>query len=173
MAILGQFGLSLSLELFEFLNPCLMVDFHFLFRLTFLQNCLIFLQKVILWANKHEVFFVELNKFLALHAVFEVAEINMLVLWLFKGWEFGHPFLILSFECLFDFLRAHLLSFGHLVLNGNLVAELSLGHLVVLPLLEVLNFVSYSLLSSVVDFSIDPALLKLLKSDNFVSWLFH
>ena len=171
MAVFGQFGLSLSLELFEFLDPCLVVNLHFLFRLTFFQNCLIFLQKVILWANKHKVFFVELNKFLALYAVFEMAEINMFALWLFKGWEFGHLVLISLY--FLNFLRAHLLSFSDLVLNGNLVAELSLGHLVVLPLLEVLNFVCNGLLGSVVDLSIDSALLKLLKSGNLVSWLFH
>lgn len=84
MAILSQFGFSLSLEHFELLDPCLVVHFHFVLRLTFLENSLVFLQKVILRADKHEVLFVKLNKFLTLYAVFEVTEIYMLVLRLFK-----------------------------------------------------------------------------------------
>ena len=159
MALFVKFRLPLSLELFEFLYPCLMVHLDDLIWLSFLQNSLVFLHKIVLWADKHEVLLVELNLLLALDAILFVAEVDVVAFGLFKGWEFGHFVLIVSFEDLFNFLGPHRLSFFHLLLNSNLVADLSFGHLVLLPLLEVLNFVGFGLLSSVIDFSVDPALI--------------
>ena len=85
MAILDQSGLSFSLKLFKFLHPCLVVNFNFLLGLTFLQNCFVFLQKVVLRADKHQVLFVELNILLTLYAIFQMAEIYMLAFGVFEG----------------------------------------------------------------------------------------
>ena len=100
-----------------------------LFRCILPQFSFVSPHKVILWPNKLEFFFVELNEFRPLLTVFFMTKVKMFALRCLKSAQLIHFVGIISLKCLSHPFRAHFLGLSYLILELDLVAKLALGHL--------------------------------------------